>query len=200
MQPTVDIGNALKRGFDLYKENIATLLIATLLASIISCVTVGILAGPMMAGLTLITLRLVDRQEPKPEIGDLFKGFSFFVPTLVFVILLVVVQLIGSFILGLFPFIGVLLSSLFSMALNTAVLFTMFYIVDRNMDVVAAIQKSFDVVKSNFWIFLGLSIVASVVSMLGIIACVIGVIVTAPMYLTTIAIVYRDLHPASAAQ
>lgn len=200
MQPTVDIGNALKRGFDLYKENITTLLIATLLASIISVVTVGILAGPMAAGLTLITLRLVDRQEPKPEIGDLFKGFSFFVPTLVYVILLVVAQLIGGFILGLFPFIGVLLSSLFSMALNTAVLFAMFYIVDQKMDVVAAIQKSFDVVKANFWVFLGLSIVAGVVSSLGIIACVIGVIVTAPMYLSTISIVYRDLHPASAAQ
>lgn len=200
MQPTVDIGNALKRGFDLYKENITTLLIATLLASIISVVTVGILAGPMTAGLTLITLRLVDRQEPKPEIGDLFKGFSFFVPTLVYVILLVVAQLIGSFILRLFPFIGVLLSSLFSMALNTAVLFAMFYIVDQKMDVVAAIQKSFDVVKTNFWVFLGLSIVAGVVSSLGIIACVIGVIVTAPMYLSTISIVYRDLHPASAAQ
>jgi uncharacterized membrane protein len=197
MQPNVDIADALRKGYDLYKENISTLLIATLLAAIISVLSIGILAGPMLAGVTLLTLGLIDRREPKPQIGDIFKGFSFFLPSLVFVILLIVASLAGQFILGLIPVLGFLLSTLFSMALSTVVMFTIFYIVDRKMEVVAAIQQSFDTVKQNFWIFLGLNIVASVVSSLGVIACVIGIIVTLPMYYCTLAVVYRDLHPAA---
>ncbi len=200
MQPNVDIGEALRKGYNLYKENISTLLIATLLAAIISVLSVGILAGPMLAGIVLLTLGLIDKRTPKPEIGDLFKGFSFFIPSLVFVILLVVVSFVGQFILGLIPILGFLLSILFSMALSTAVMFTIFYIVDRQMEVVAAIQQSVDTVKQNFWIFLGVNIVANVVSSLGVIACFIGIVVTLPMYFCTIAVVYRDLHPASAPQ
>lgn len=199
MQPNVDIAEALRRGFNLYKENITTLLIATFLAGIISVVTAGILAGPMLAGLAIVTLGLVDRVDPKPQVGDIFKGFNFFMQSLVYFILLVVAAFVGKFILGFIPFLGPLLSTLYSFALNTAVLFVIFYITDKKMDVVAAIQKSIDVVKTNFWIFLALAIVAGVVSALGVIACVIGIVVTAPMYISTIAIVYRDLHPASQA-
>lgn len=199
MQPNIDIAAALRRGFDLYKENITTLLLATLLAMVIGSVTVGILAGPMFAGLYLIALGLVDKQAPKPEIGDLFKGFNFFVPSLVLFILVVVASLVGQFILGLMPVLGFLLSLLYSFALSTFVMFALPNIVDRKMDVVPAIQASVETVKSNFWLFLGLNIVASVVSSLGMIACFVGVIVTAPLYVTTLAVVYRDLHPAQSA-
>lgn len=197
MQPNVDIADALRRGYNLYKDNISTLLIATLLATIISVLTIGILAGPMLAGLVMLTLGLIDRQQPAPTIGDLFKGFSFFLPALVLIILFFVVSLVGQFILGLIPILGILLSTLFSMALSTVVMFAIFYIVDRKQEVVAAIQTSYETVKQNFWIFLGLNIVASIVSSLGLIACFIGIIVTAPMYYCTIAVVYRDLHPAA---
>lgn len=197
MQPNIDIADALRRGFNLYKENITTLLIVTLLAVIISAATIGILAGPMFAGTVFVVLGLIDRKEPKPEIGDLFKGFNYFIPSLVFMILFMVASLVGRFILLFIPVLGFFLSILYSMALSTAVIFVIFYIVDRQMEVVAALQKSVEVVKTNFWIFLGLNIVAGVVSSLGVIACGIGVIVTAPLYCTTVAIVYRDLHPVS---
>ena len=197
MQPNIDIGEALRRGFELYKENITTLMLATLLATIISFVSVFILAGPMFAGVIMLTLALVDKKQPKPDIGAIFKGFDVFLPSLVFMILLLVATFVGQLILGLFPLIGFFTSTLYGMALSTVVMFGLFYIADKGMDVVAAIQKSYEVVKSNFWIFLGLNIVAQVVSSLGVIACIIGIIVTLPMYYCTIAVVYRDLHPAS---
>lgn len=199
MQPNVDISDVLRRGFNLYKENITTLLIATLVATLISAFTVGLLAGPMMAGLALVTLGLIDRAKPKPQVGDIFKGFEVFVQSLVFFVLLVVATMVGQFILGFIPILGPLLSALYSFALNTAVLFTIFYIAEKKMDAVAAIQKSLDVVKTNFWIFLALAIIAGVVSSLGVIACGIGIFVTLPMYICTIATVYRDLHPVTPA-
>ncbi len=193
---TVDIGSVLNRGFDLYKQNISTLLLTTLLGAIIAGVSFGVLAGPMYAGIVWVTLGLLDRKQPAPVIGDLFKGFNYFVPSLVFFILLFVVLFIGQFVLAFLPLIGGLLSIAVAIAVPTLVMFTLFNIVDRNMDVVAAIQASVDVVKANFWIFLGLYIVAAVIASLGAIACFIGMVVTAPMMPCMLAVAYRDLYPA----
>lgn len=196
MQPTIDMAGVLRRGFDLYKENILVLLLSTVLAVIISVLTIGILAGPMFAGMSIITLALIDRRDPKPDISDLFNGFSFFLPSLVFVVLYFVASIFGQVVLGFIPVLGVILSSLYSMVLSTFVMFTMFNIVDQKMEVVAAIQKSIDVVKTNFWIFLGLQIIASLLSGLGLILCGIGVFLTLPLYICALAIAYRDLTPA----
>jgi uncharacterized membrane protein len=193
---TIDIGSVLNRAFEFYKQNISTLLITTLLGGIIAGASFGILAGPMYAGMVLVTLGLLDKTQPAPVIGDLFKGFNFFVPSLVFCLLLFVVLFVGQVVLVFIPIIGRLLSLALGLGAPTLVMFTMFNIVDRKMDVVPAIQASVDVVKTNFWIFLGLYIVAAVIASLGSIACIIGVVVTAPMMVSMLAVAYRDLHPA----
>lgn len=199
MQPNIDIGAVLRRGYELYKDNITTLLVATLLAGILTMFTLGILAGPMMAGLAMITLGLIDKKQPKPEIGDLFKGFNFFVPSLLFFIAFFAAMMIGSVILGIIPILGLILPTLYQLALGTFAMFVIYNIVDRKMEIVPAIQASVDTVKANFWIFLALYIVASVVSMIGLVACGVGVILTAPMCGCMLAITYRDLHPAGQA-
>ena len=193
---TIDIGTVLNRAFDLYKENISTLLITSLLGFIIAGASFGILAGPMYAGIIWVTLGLLDKKQPAPVIGDLFKGFNYFVPSLIFCLLLFAVLFVGQFILAFIPLIGGLLGLAVSLGVPTLVMFALFYIVDRNQDVVPAIQASIDLVKTNFWIFLGLYIVAAVISSLGLIACVIGVVLTAPMMSCMLAVAYRDLHPA----
>ena len=196
---TIDIGTVLTRAFDLYKENISTLLITSLLGFIIAGASFGILAGPMYAGIIWVTLGLLDKKQPAPVIGDLFKGFNYFVPSLIFCLLLFAVLFVGQFILAFIPLIGGLLGLAVSLGVPTLVMFALFYIVDRNQDVVPAIQASIDLVKTNFWIFLGLYIVAAVISSLGLIACVIGVVLTAPMMSCMLAVAYRDLHPAQQA-
>ena len=193
---TIDIGTVLNRAFDLYKENISTLLITSLLGFIIAGASFGILAGPMYAGIIWVTLGLLDKKQPAPVIGDLFKGFNYFVPSLIFCLLLFAVLFVGQFILAFIPLIGGLLGLAVSLGVPTLVMFALFYIVDRNQDVVPAIQASIDLVKTNFWIFLGLYIVAAVISSLGVIACGIGIVVTAPMMSCMLAVAYRDLHPA----
>ena len=74
----VDLGDWIKRGFEMYKENFSILLLASLIALALTLVTVGVLAGPMYAGIVLITIRIYDKIEPKPVTGDVFKGFNFF--------------------------------------------------------------------------------------------------------------------------
>lgn len=199
MMPTIDIGKTLTAAFNLYKENITTLMLATLLGGIISMFTFGILGGPMMAGLALINLALIDKSQPKPDIGMIFKGFNYFVPALVFFILYMVALFIGNIILGLIPLLGMILPTLYGMALSTFTMFTILNIVDRKMDAIPAIQASVETIKTNFWIFLGLNIVAAVISSLGAFACLVGVIVTAPMYMATVTLAYREVFPAGGA-
>lgn len=164
----VKFGEWIQRGLDLYKANAATLILVNLLAMVLSTLTVGVLAGPMFAGVIIVTLALLDGKEPKPEVGDVFKGFTYFLQTFLLFIVLFAVSFVGQMILAFIPFLGQLLGTFLAYALQTAVMFAVFHIVERNMEFMPAAQASFDTVKQNFWPFLGLQIVASILGMLGV--------------------------------
>jgi putative exporter of polyketide antibiotics len=189
----VKFGDWIQKGFDLYKDNLATLILVNLLAVVISVFTVGILAGPMAVGVILVTLALLDKQQPAPQVGDVFKGFSYFLPSFLFCIAFLVVMMIGSFILGMIPCLGQILSLLFTYGLQALVMFALFNIADKKMDVVPAVQASIEVVKLNFWPFLGFAIVAAVLGSVGAIACGIGIVVTLPLYYCILAVAYREV-------
>ena len=80
----VKFGEWIEKGFNLYKENFGILVLASLIAVIVSAITVGVLAGPMAAGVLLVVFQLHDRKEPKPEVGTLLKGFDFFLNSFLF--------------------------------------------------------------------------------------------------------------------
>ena len=195
----VKFGDWLEQGFALYKENLGLLIVPTLLVLIISMVTFGILAGPMMAGLVLMIVRVKDKTEPKPAIGDVFQGFQFFLNAFLFMVVYVVVSLVGSTILGIIPVIGGLAGIFFSYALAAFLLFALFLIVDKQMDFWPACMASVDKVKTNFWPFLGFTVVITVISLLGMIACGVGIIVTLPFYYCAAAVAYRDVFNDAAA-
>jgi len=199
---TVDVkfGEWIQKGLDLYKANAATLILVNLLAMVLSGLTIGVLAGPMYAGVIMVTLALLDKKEPKPEVGDVFKGFTYFLQTFLLFIVLFAVSFVGQMILAFIPFLGQLLGTFLAYALQTAVMFAAFHIVERNMEFMPAAQASFDTIKQNFWPFLGLQIVASILSMLGVFACCIGIVATAPIFTCIMAVAYRDVYGTQAAQ
>ncbi len=195
-QIEVKFGDWIQRGFDLYKSNFMVLAPAGLLAMVVAMVSFGILAGPLMAGLIMITLALHDKTQPAPQIGDVFKGFSLFLPTFLYCLGLSVVMFVGLFILGLIPCLGQVAGILFVYGLNAVVMFTLFNIVDKKMELMPAVQASIEVVKSNFWPFLGFSLVAAILGSLGVLACGIGAGLTMPLYLCIVGVAYRDLASA----
>lgn len=188
----VKFGEWFEKGFNLYKENLGTLILASLLAGVLSVVTLGILAGPMLAGVLLITLELIDKKEPKPQAGKVFEGFNFFLNSFLFIIVWGVVIFIASSILAIVPLIGQLASLFLIYAAQTLLMFGLFLIVDKKMDFWPASMESINRVKTNFWPFLGLFIVASLIGSIGAIAFVIGVIVTAPIQFCIMTVAYRD--------
>ncbi|RLB36856.1 MAG: hypothetical protein DRH20_08905 [Deltaproteobacteria bacterium] len=195
----VKFGEWFEKGFNLYKENLGLLILASLIAVVLSAVTLGILLGPMMAGMILICLGLRDRREPRPEVGEVFKGFNYFLQSFLFVVVWGLALFIASFLLALVPCVGQVASLALVFAVQTLLMFAPYLIVDRNEGFWAASVESYEKVKTNFFPFLGFSVVVGIVGSLGAILCGIGVVLTAPVQACVIAVAYRDVFRGGAA-
>lgn len=194
MQKTeVKIGKWLEEGFNLYKNNFATLVLASIIALVLSTVTIGLLTGPMIAGLIIITLQLLRKKEPKPDAGSVFRGFHYFLNAFLFMLIWGIAILLGSVVLSLFPIIGQLLSLFFAYSAQAFLMFGLFLIVDQQMNFWPASQKSIHTVKSNFWPFLGLSAIASIIGSIGAIAFGVGIVLTIPIQACILAVAYQEI-------
>jgi hypothetical protein len=71
----LDIGLALKQGARLFFKDLGALIIAALIAGVLSIVTLGILAGPMFAGLYGMVIGRV-RDGRQPKVDDVFAGLD----------------------------------------------------------------------------------------------------------------------------
>ena len=189
----VRFGKWIEEGFILYKNNFGTLVLASVIALVLSTVTVGLLAGPMIAGLVIITLQLLRREDPKPDAGRVFRGFDHFLNSFLFVAVWGIAILIGSSILALFPVIGQLLSLFFIYAAQAFLMFGIYLIVDKQMNFRPASRESIQTVKTNFWPLFGLSAIASIIGSIGAIAFVIGIVFTIPIQACILAVAYQQI-------
>jgi hypothetical protein len=196
----VRFGDWIEKGFNLYKNNFGILVLSSLVALVISTATLGILAGPMIAGMIIITLALHDEKDPRPEVGTVFKGFDYFLQSLLFFVVWGCAVLVVSFLLGLVPCIGALAALFAVYAAQTFLMFGIFLIVERRLEFWAASQESFNVVKTNFWLFLGFTIVAGLIGSIGAIACGIGVAITVPIQICILTVAYREVFASHAAE
>ena len=147
----LDIGLVLKQAARLFVKDLAPLLIAALITGALSVLTLGILAGPLFAGLYGMVIARV-RDGRQPQVGDVFDGlqrfWSYLAAALVLVLLvgLASITIVGGFLLA------------------TIWLYVFPLMVDRGMGLGEAMKASKDlVVRSGFWEHLALVIVLFVV-------------------------------------
>ena len=197
-QTTVKLGEWIEAGFNLYKRNFTTLVLAALIALVLSTVSIGILTGPMIAGLIIIALQLLRKAEPKPEAGAVFKGFSYFLSSFLFTVIWGIGILIGSLVVGWIPIIGQLLSLFFVYAAQALLMFGLYLIVDKQMDFWPASQLSIQTVKTNFWPFFGLAAIASIIGSIGALAFGIGIVLTIPIQICILAVTYQEIFDDAA--
>ncbi|MEW6263596.1 MAG: hypothetical protein AB1641_11025 [Thermodesulfobacteriota bacterium] len=183
----------LQEGFSLYKENFGLLVVAALVAVLLSAVTLGILLGPMMAGMAMITLALHDKKLPKPTVGDLFKGFGYFLNTFLFFLVWGLIGLVCSMILNIIPILGQLASLALGLGLSALLMFAMFLIVEKGLGFWPASMESIQVVKGNLWPFLGFGALAAIIGGIGSILCGIGIILTLPLQFCMVTVAYRQV-------
>ena len=151
---TLDIGLVFKQAWHLFVKDIGALLIGSLIAGALSILTLGILAGPLAAGLYGMVVKRV-RDGQQPAVGDVFgqmrRFWSFFAAALVLGILIGLASL---------TIVGGLL-------LATVWLYVFPLMVDRGMGLGEAMSTSYQMVKqAGFWQHLALVIVFVVLTSL----------------------------------
>src|SRR5438876_2734090 len=123
-----------------------------------------ILQGPLPAGFHIFCMKKTLNRPA--ELADLFKGFNFFVPTLV-----------ASLLIGLFVFGGTLLCIIPGLVIAAMYKFTYLFIVDKRMDFWPAMQASHAVAKNDYFGFTMFLLLTVLVNLLGFICCIIGAFV-----------------------
>ncbi|HUS07467.1 MAG TPA: zinc-ribbon domain-containing protein [Bryobacteraceae bacterium] len=172
-------GAWLGAGWDLVKADLSSFLLASLLVLILMGVVPLILQGPLIAGLLIFCRnRILARRS---EIGDIFQGFNFFVPTLV-----------ATLLIGLFTFGGMLLCIIPAFVLAGMYQFTYLFIVDKKMDFWPAMQASHAVVKNDYLGFTLFVVAGGLLNLLGILCCLVGVFLTFPIYYAALAFAYQE--------
>ena len=199
MKAEVKFSEWIKQGFELFKANAQVLILANLVAIILSICSIFILLGPMVAGLIIVTLGLLDKKEPKPDVGDVFKGFAYFLQSFLFMLVFGLGIAIIFCILSFIPCIGHILMFVLALTIPAFLMFSMWLIVDKNMEFWPATMENFNVVISNFWSFLGFSIVVNLIGQAGVLVCCIGGFITAPICMCIMAVAYRDVFGSPSA-
>lgn len=189
----VKFGEWIEQGINLYKANFGLLVLASLIACLVSSVSIGICSGPMMAGLTMICLALRDGAQPKPAAGDVTKGFQLFLPTFLMTLLVGFVAFVLYFIASL-TCVGVLLYPVIGAVISGATLFAFCLVVDQKLGVMDALKANIAILKTNFWMFIAFALVAGLIGGVGSILCGIGVILTLPVTTCMTAVAFRDVQ------
>jgi len=191
----IDIGAELSKGWNLFKLNMGVLIVAGVIATLVTLVTCLVLSGPLSAGLFLIVRRLIQNDPVKPQAGDVFKGLDYFLQAFLLMLACFVVSLVCSLVLGIVPILGQLASIVLSLALGSAMMWAMMFVVYEKMTAVDAVKKVFASLKTGeFTMPLLFGALASLVSNAGVFACGVGVFFTIPLGYCMMACCYQTLY------
>jgi uncharacterized membrane protein len=171
-------GKWIGEGWDLVKQDFGNYILITLIFFLLG--SVPFIQGALAAGFHIYTMKkLLGR---RAEFGDLFKGFNFFIPTLV-----------ASLLIGLFTFLGTLACLVGALVVGAMYKFTYLLIVDKRMDFWPAMQASHAVVKNDYFGFTMFLLLAALVNVLGFLCCIVGLLVSIPVTFAAITIAYKEL-------
>jgi hypothetical protein len=167
------------RSWQLFQANAITFILASLLVTVLSVVSIGILIGPLSIGYIEL-VRKAGRGETI-AVGDVFRGFDFFLPGFLATLLIGLAVLVG-FILLVLPGIAVAFLSAF----------TLHAIAFENLGVIAAITRSVKLVIDNLVNVLILMFVAMVVHAIGG-SVLLGMLITSPFVMIAFTAAYERL-------
>lgn len=186
----VDFGGWISKGITIWKGNVLNLVLAWLLVVVIGSLSFGILLFPLFAGFIAMTLALHDKSQPVPQVGDVFKGFSNFLPAfLLFLVYAAAFFVIG--LIGCIPCLGWMLAPPLAVAVGTLAMYSIYLLVDKNLAVIESVRESIAIVRSNLFPFVGFYIVVSAIGGAGAIVCGVGSLVTVPLAVCITTVSYR---------
>ncbi|MEO5803750.1 MAG: GYF domain-containing protein [Verrucomicrobiota bacterium] len=188
----LDIGRCLERAWTLLKADfwpiigVSALLLLVIGAS--NAAYIGlVLNGPLLGGLYWYYFKKIRGE--RAEVSDAFAGF-----TLAFLQLF-----LGSLVSSLLMGVGFIFCILPGIYLAIAWQFTLPLVIDKRIDFWPAMELSRKVISKHWWSFLGFAIVMGLVNVIGVLACCVGVFVTAPLTMIALLYAYEDIFRAPVA-
>ena len=192
MEMKFDFGTEMSNGFNLFKENMGLLILSSFLASLLGLLTCTVLMGPMIVGMFLIVSRLLKKDPSVPQVGDVFKGFDYFLNAF----LLYLIFMVCSTVLGIIPVIGYF----FSMILGPLAWWGLMFIAYENLSTIDAIKKVINETTSgNFFNQLLFAFVANIIAVSGMFLCGVGALFTVPISYCMMACCYQATYGNKAA-
>jgi uncharacterized membrane protein len=173
-------GHWVGAGWEIVKADLGNYAIMGLIFVALNGMVPVILQGPLMAGFHIYCMKRIMGRAT--DFSDLFKGFNFFVPTLV-----------ASLVISLFFFGGTLLCVIPGLVVAAMYKFTYLFIVDKRLDFWPAMQASHAVVRNDYFGFTMFLILMALVNLLGLLCCVVGLLITVPVSLAAITVAYQEL-------
>jgi len=204
MATKVDIGKEVGRGWDLFKGNFGLLVQVNLLAMLVSSVSCGLLGGAMAAGNFLIVQRLLKNDPVKPQVGDLFKGFDYFLGTLLFGLppfVFYIMERVAGLVMPPIVAIGFsLILGLVVFVIGPILQIGILYVALGKLSFTDACSKLFaEMSTGTFWMLFLTALIASFLSCLGVFACVIGMFFTLPVFACIIVCAYHSAYEGAEA-
>ncbi|MDD4017241.1 MAG: hypothetical protein PHV28_04780 [Kiritimatiellae bacterium] len=191
----IDIGAELSKGWNVFKLNMGVLIVAGVIATLLTLVTCLVLSGPLSAGLFLVVRRLIQNDPVKPQAGDVFKGLDYFLQSFLLMLACFVVSLVCSLVLGIVPILGQLASIVLSLALNSLMMWALMFVAYEKRTAMEAVKKAVASLKAGeFTVPLLFGVLASLVSNVGMLACGVGVFFTIPIGYCMMACCYQTLY------
>ncbi len=204
-----------KEAWEMLREQYWILFVVTLLGLILGSVIPIIIAGPMMCGIYLCFFQALRGE--KVELDRLFKGFDFFLPSLI-VMLLVSVPVLIVVVAFYVPFIIMMISGpkmseaemipmlivfgavelviIFIMVcVHTLLVFSIPLIVEYRLSAWESIKTSARAVLQNLPGIVGLMCVGFVVAIISYLALCVGIYFALPLILASNVIAYRKIFP-----
>lgn len=174
----VTAGRWIGQGWDLVKADLGSYVLMAILFFLLN--GVPLIGGALIAGFHIFTMKkLMGRSA---DVGDFFKGFNFFVHTLV-----------ASILIGIFVFLGTLCLIIPGLVLAAMYKFTYLFIVDKGMEFWPAMKASHAVVRNDYFGFTMFLILAFLVNVLGFLCLFVGLLVTVPVTFAAITVAYREI-------
>ena len=191
---TIDIGRCIGRGWELVKKDFWLLVGASCIAflimggvgiiPILGAIAGLVIDGAILGGLYLLILKRIRGQAA--TVGDVFAGFS-----LAFVQLM-----LAQIVVSLLSALGIVLCILPGIYLIISWVFTLPLVIDKKLDFWPAMELSRKVVTHRWWSLFGLALVAGLISIVGLVACIVGIFVTIPICFAALMYAYEDIFGA----
>jgi uncharacterized membrane protein len=184
-QGFVPVGALFRQAWGLMAEQLGNFLLLGLVFFLVngavSSTGIGLLLyGPLIAGVYYSVQRGVNLG--RFEVGDLFKGFSIFLPAMLAGLLIAVFGMVG-FMLCILPLF--LVQMMYKM--------TYLFMLDRQLDFWPAMEASRKLFFANFWKLTLLYIVEGCILFIGVCLCYVGIFLAFPLTVAMTTLAYRQL-------